>query len=486
MSAHHQARISHYKDLHFADSTKSSIETAINLHWLPWCEKWGINPVIATGDPNRGGIFASWFVDMLEDRTKNGGKGLKYVTVANYGWCVREWMQLPEQGQLDPLEAVTDWEAWISGVEMETWEEAEHHPEVPFKVISAAISSLDSTSYMDCVFGVVFLMLFFTMNRSEYPVPKTAATFDPAKHTRWEDVDFDNDSTIWAVGKIKQDRRGRRLGIVDGRKKTIVGDIEGSLFNLKYWLACYLKLRGAGKDGDPFFVNEDGTTLTYQVILDYMRLVFRRFMTRAEAAVYGIHGMRVAGYNCARLGKDPELAQLQGDWGTTACLRYERKRREEVITLPRDMCRVGGRFTKDQGGLPALPLAQRRKDLADAAAAAEPKRRKRKGSDAAAVAATPEPTSPDSTPVRHASADLPIGCTYILASCGSKTYVDACGQKFRSKRLLLQSFVDPIAAPSPIVVSPRRTMRSVASPYDVPRETPYVKAKRPRLMRELQ
>jgi len=62
---------------------------------------------------------------------------------------------------------------------------------------------------------------------------------------------------------------------VDGRKKTIVGDIEGSSFNLKYWLSCYLTLRGPGKDGDPFFVHEDGTVLTYQVVLDYMRFVFR-------------------------------------------------------------------------------------------------------------------------------------------------------------------------------------------------------------------
>ena len=448
----------------------------MNLHWLPWCKKWGINPVIITGDPNRGGVFASWFVDMLEDRTKNSGKGLKYTTVANYAWGVREWMQLPEQGQLDPLEAVVDWEAWISGVEMETWEEAEHHVEIPFDVIASAISTLDPTNYMDCVFGVILLMLFFTMNRSEYPVPKTAAKFDPAKHTRWEDVSFDDDSTIWAVGKIKQDRRGRRLGIMDGRKKTIVGDIEGSSFNLKYCLSCYLTLRGPGKNGDPFFVHDDGSVLTYQIVLDYMRFVFRRFMTKAEAAVYGVHGLRVAGYNCARLGKDPELAQLQGDWGSTACLRYERKRREEVITLPRDMCRVGGRFTKDQGGLPALPLAQRRIDVAAAAAAAKP-----------LVPFGPE-INPNPTlepPVRHISADLPVGCTYTLSSCGSKTYVDACGQKFRSKRLLLQSFEDPIVAPSPVVVSPRSTVRN-ASPYDVPRETPNVpKAKRPRLMARL-
>ena len=292
------------------------MDTAVSLHWIPWCELWDIDPIIQSGDPDRGGIFASWFVDMVDDTVKNKGKGLRFSTVSGYAWAIREWIK--KQGQLDPLEAVHDWEHFVSGVEIETWEESEPRKEIPFQRITAAVCSCDPECYMDCLFCTVFLMMFYTMNRSEYPVPKTADSFDNTQHTRWEDVKADDDSTLWGVGKIKQDRRRKRLGIIQGRKTTIVGDVKGSVMNLKLWLSRYLTKRGRGNDGDPFFIEEDGRTLTYGVLLSYMRKVFARFLSQDEADSYALHGVRVAGYNCARLGKDPELAQLQGDWCSAA------------------------------------------------------------------------------------------------------------------------------------------------------------------------
>ena len=82
---------------------------------------------------------------------------------------------------------------------------------------------------------------------------------------------------------------------------------------------------------------------------------FRRFLrkvtTEEEANSYGLHGLRVAGWNGARRGPaGDELAVAHGGWHSGSQHRYDRFDPDEVLSLPRQIL---------EGADSSLPLGQR-------------------------------------------------------------------------------------------------------------------------------
>ena len=385
----------YYGEKQLAEKTRSGQETAVKKHYLPWCKKHGLDPIIRTNDPNRGGRCASLLVDLVMT--------LAYSTSTTYLWYVRDWMMQPAQGgQMDPLEGVYNWDSWIVGVEVETWVPSEPRQQVPFSVLIATVNIADPENMNDVVTVVVLLVLWFTCSRSEFPLTKTKMKFDIRKHCRIRDVKFGPQGSSWMMGTIKQDRKGARPGMSlqpgdsVARKECLVGRVDG-IMDLHRWVGLYIELRkkagtwkyqeACGLDGgdgngirsewdefvdSPFFVNADGFCFTYEVALDH----WRSMMVRAGVEtpdIYAFHGLRVDAYNAGRETEDPSLIVETGDWGKLGHARYGRKQESKVLEFANEMVKVATHqrsavFANSQkmisvagnaistGGLPPLPV----------------------------------------------------------------------------------------------------------------------------------
>ena len=57
-------------------------------------------------------------------------------------------------------------------------------------------------------------------------------------------------------------------------------------------------------------------------------------VTPEVANLYGLHGLRVLGYNCWRGANGEDVAQLQGGWGSSAHRSYGRETLKTMISVP--------------------------------------------------------------------------------------------------------------------------------------------------------
>jgi hypothetical protein len=62
-------------------SSKSTINTAVSKHWLPFVEAHGLPEFIPSGHYKRGSIMAAWVATMVS-------LGLVYSTISGYVWGV--------------------------------------------------------------------------------------------------------------------------------------------------------------------------------------------------------------------------------------------------------------------------------------------------------------------------------------------------------------------------------------------------------------
>ena len=85
---------------------------------------------------------------------------------------------------------------------------------VPFLLLTRSLIKVDHAIFWMVRTACAMLMLFYTMSRSEYPVPKThdgQHNFDDSQHCRQCDVRVSKGYVEFAFGTIKQDRLGKRL-----------------------------------------------------------------------------------------------------------------------------------------------------------------------------------------------------------------------------------------------------------------------------------
>jgi len=242
-------------------------------------------------------------------------KGLKYGTIQGYIWCLCEH-HIQQQGiQCNPLDNVVDWSRYMSALEVQAFVDSTTEPTkmVPFQLFIRTLAVLNTGIFEDVTLGVVLLMMYYTMSRSETPVPKSKSgdnRFDPTKHMRRRDVRLVDDMYVeWGFGAIKQDRRSKRTRKdPDQREWKPVGEATGIL-SMRYWTDQYLvhgkRLKLWSNPDDPLFVHADRSVLTYRELMDSFRAAMERVdgVSPAEAAQYGLHGMRVLGYNCC--GEQP-------------------------------------------------------------------------------------------------------------------------------------------------------------------------------------
>ena len=106
-------------------------------------------------------------------------------------------------------------------------------------------------------------------------------------------------------------------------------------------------------DLDPFFVDASGDPFTYAFML-------REFRTRIsllpgydweKARIYGFHGLRVLGFNCARAAAGEEVAVLQGGWASDAFKTYTREQLMRLLS----MAQMGADYAASHS-LPSMPM----------------------------------------------------------------------------------------------------------------------------------
>ena len=314
----HQERLS--------KSSQSSISTAISAHWLPFIADNGLGEFVPNGDPKRGGIAASFAIYMAR-------KELAYGTIQGYIWG---WEQYHiNNGFHSPLDNVQDWSRWMRSLEVQIFRPSEPTEMVPFLLLSRSLLSVDRLSFAEVRTACAMLMLFFTMSRSEYPVPKTHSgqhNFNPAQHCRQRDVRTSNGYVEWAFGIIKQDQLGKRLRKGEREWKP-VGNATGCM-NMRFWLELYCSMRPANDDLDTaFFVTSDGLPLLYHHLLNDMRLLFCKVqgITLEIAKRFGLHGLRVLGYNAGRAAMGEDVAALQGGWFSSCHQTYGRDTLNKIL-----------------------------------------------------------------------------------------------------------------------------------------------------------
>jgi len=290
-------------------------------------------------------------------------KGLKYGTIQGYIWCLCEH-HIQQQGiHCNPLDNVVDWSRYMSALEVQAFVDSTTEPTkmVPFQLFIRTLAVLNTGIFEDVTLGVVLLMMYYTMSRSETPVPKSKSgdnRFDPTKHMRRRDVRLVDDMYVeWGFGAIKQDRRSKRTRKdPDQREWKPVGEATGIL-SMRYWTDQYLvhgkRLKLWSNPDDPLFVHADRSVLTYRELMDSFRAAMERVdgVSPAEAAQYGLHGMRVLGYNCWRAANGEDVAKLQGGWGSDVHRMYGRDTLDKILSFAQKGATYAAKHS-----LPPMPL----------------------------------------------------------------------------------------------------------------------------------
>ena len=407
-----QDEIDELLDARLSVSSRGSASAALR-HWDVIVARYGWSRIIATDDPNRGGKLATW-INYLVNETS-----LAASSISNYAWGLRAWMKY--QRQLDPALGVAEWDDMMQSVQVVAWVQSEPRKQVPLSLVRDSLQLVNLNSFEEVQAAVLMLMLLFTFARSETPCPKSHSgegALDPTKHLLVRDVEVRQHAGKPYLGvrlkSIKQDSRMERPEAAGNEDWVMVGNAEG-VFSILLWMTRLFAFHGRARDPDgPFFVDNDRVrALTYSRALTLVRALWAKASSPAEAKKYGLHGLRVAGYNAGKRGSGgTALAVAQGGWQSSAHERYERFRLSDVLNLPSEIaeqCDDG--VSSDASLLGRAPVAtssdtvRPRPDTIVAGTGARRGSKRRRTTTAPAAAPAPATSAaPSAAPVRVAAA----------------------------------------------------------------------------------
>ena len=126
---------------------------------------------------------------------------------------------------------------------------------------------------------------------------------------------------------------------------------------------------GPRPETEPFFVAKDRVRpYTYSAASSDLRKFVKRVSPQDFA--FGLHGIRVRGYNDACEGEDEELAVAHGGWRSSAHTRYARFQLSRVLGLAAAMATVAGAPADAPGTASAEAPAADVADVSDASSEA--------------------------------------------------------------------------------------------------------------------
>ena len=375
-----QADVQSYMDTRLSESSRRTVNAALG-HWRPVCRRFGWPELILSDDPSRGGKLASFVLGMAEDTS------LSFGSISNYVWGLRSHMK--SKGQVDPVFGIYDWADFMMSVHVKTWTVGEPRRAVPLELLRRALRAVDLAVFWEVQMAFFICTYLFGFSRSEHPCPKTRDSFDPAQNAQVQDVAM----KTWR-GKlclalrlkvIKQDPRMERPEASGNEDWVYIGDVDDREFSTFSWLQRVYAFHGAARSPtEPFFMSADRLhVLTYDTAMAQFRRLLARVSDATTSKLYGLHSLRVSGWNGARTGPEgEEVAVAHGGWHGGSQRRYDRFDASSVLGLPAVILSAAAHHFDDR------PV-----DVGVAAAApvAEAPRPGRKRKRAAATGSTGEP-----------------------------------------------------------------------------------------------
>ena len=154
-----------------------------------------------------------------------------------------------------------------------------------------------------CELRVLIVVLLVTFSRSETPCPKTFGGFDPAHHWQSKDIRWRCVDALYCLAvrfkTEKQDPRNTRRSASDGGDWSYVGDVPGP-FSVLRRFQVFMRFFAAERDAGeaPFFLARDRGTPTH-ICRGYGGPEDKMCAGGVDGSRFGIHGIRVAGYNAS-------------------------------------------------------------------------------------------------------------------------------------------------------------------------------------------
>ena len=330
-------------DNKYSASSHRSIRTGMRK-WRAVADRHGWDLLIQTDDEARGAKLVTLVYSMVEDTE------LCFGSIQNYLWGVRTWMKL--QHQADPAHGVEHWDMFMQSVAVLTAVPGEPRKEIPLDVLEAILEALNPDVFWEAQFGFFILILYFTFSRSECPCPKTydgEENFDVDQHWQVKDIvmEIQELQKAFAVHfkSVKQDPRVQRPQGRGGDWAYVGSVPEESVFSPLRWYKALMKHWATlgtprGKE-EPFFLAKDmQRPYIYSAAMADLAAVLDRIGCSVR---YGLHGLRVAGYNAAKQGVGVDLTVAHGLWMSSAHTRYERFGMQQVLSIPTRM--LGARLS---------------------------------------------------------------------------------------------------------------------------------------------
>ena len=229
-----------------------------------------------------------------------------------------------------------------------------------------SLRTVDERVLWEVQAAVLMIVLLFTFCRSETPCPKShtgAEAFFRTKHLQVCDVEVRAVQGVPCLAvrlkAIKQDPRVERAEAAGNEDWVLVGDVQSEpVFSVLRWVRILFGLHGGPRAREgPFFVSRDGTrALLYGAAMEQCRALWARVVGVEEAHTYGLHSLRVAGYDASRrTAVGEELAVAHGGWHNTAHTRYARFSMAEVLAIPAHIASHAD--AEDSGFAPMLARA---------------------------------------------------------------------------------------------------------------------------------
>ena len=424
-------------------SSQSTITTAWNVWWVPYCDFYFLPYFISSGSASRAGVMAGFVLYMIEKER------LRYGTIGGYVWAVCD--KHMSNGYANPLSNVRDWAPFMHSVEVEIHVPTEPRKMVPWLLFIQSIPKANTNSVVEMATVVLMLLLFFLISRPEL-VPSAAAGFETAKHLSRKCVRWDKGYLECLMRGIKQDPLCKRPGTVAGEAWRAIGNATAGVLDTLGMLKHYLSLVTFSSDDSPLLQNDSGGPLTYSKANAIMRMLFRRAgATFAQAASYAMGGIRVLARNAVAGVAGDQTAKIQGGW--LACdVYYDRPMLMRILSLPSRMAEFCMSASMPTGGvLEAMGSASSFLQQVDPPLITHI----REGTSAPSRKRKPVSPAADET--------LPAGWTVTRAPSGGATYANLDGRKFRSlvavrRSLSEDSGLDPeslnfLEAPAPVFMS---------------------------------
>ena len=410
-------QVGSFMDTRLKPSSMRSVHAALS-QWRPVALRYGWPEVILSDDPNRGGKLAAFVMRMAEDTS------LGFSSISNYVWGLRAYVK--SKCQVDPIYGVYDWADFMTAVQVKTWTVGEPRRAVPLDLLRRALAAIDLASFAEVQMGFFICAYLFGFSRSEHPCPKTYDGFDETQNAQVRDIGIKSWRGTACLGLrlkvIKQDPRMERPEAAGNEDWVYVGNVDDPQFSIFTWLQRLYAMHGAARaDQAPFFLAPDRRRcLTYGVAMTQFRSLLARVSSEETAALYGLHSLRVTGWNGARTGPDgEEIAVAHGGWHGGSQRRYDRFGRDSVLALPAVILRAEAHHFDDvplpgaATGLPAQPLLppapavqQRRRASLPAPVLAPVVQRRRPRVDF-------EEVGDDQMPLHQRCSNFVRGCTII-------------------------------------------------------------------------